>query len=404
MIIAGMVGRHLGTELYGILGLGSAVVAIGTALAQLGFETIVVRETVKNPAMSSALLGAAFLARALVGGAFVAGLYVVQTLFAWTAPESFTVILVLSLAVFAPAITVPSLWFQSRTQSRVVAVSGLLTLVVASAIRYWLTTRPPNALAFAWVSVGEIGVHASIVFLLMKKAGGVIMFQSALLRVGQLVRMSLPVWLSSIVTALYMKLDVLLLAEMMGTEAVGLYNAATRLSDAAYAVPGLLAISMTATLSSGVTEKSVRDFFGLSAALGYLLFFSGLLVAPLLLRLLFGSEFHGIGLISQVHLLSVLFLSMNVARGRVLVAEKLEFYALYCSMVGIVAAAVFGYVLISLWGVMGAALAVVATHATAGVGATFLFRRTRALGRVQVRTLMKPMLSQLWGLRGNHLR
>jgi PST family polysaccharide transporter len=113
-------------------------------------------------------------------------------------------------------------------------------------------------------------------------------------------------------------------------------------------------------------------------------------VAPWLLRTLYGEAFASAGIVAQVHLVSVVFVSISVARGRVLVIHGLTRFAMCTALIGGAVNIVLNVVLIPQWGPIGAAIATVATHAMAAVGSTLLYKPTRALGMRQVQALLRP--------------
>jgi O-antigen/teichoic acid export membrane protein len=130
----------------------------------------------------------------------------------------------------------------------------------------------------------------------------------------QTVRRALPYGLSSLSSWLYMRADVVLLGLLLGTIAVGVYNVAYRIVFLLMFVAQFASVSLF-PLASTLYKNSAKDLevlYHKSLNLIILIVFpvvGGLwLVAPDLIRLLFGEEFAESALILRI-LAGVLFLN-----------------------------------------------------------------------------------------------
>lgn len=395
VFLGGLIARHLGVEAYGWLSYAGAFMAAGAAVAQLGLDSILVREMARHPEQSAEMMGAALLLRAMIGALCTLAVLAAALLIDDGRPVERTLVRILALGCFVPAVGLPMLWFQARTESWRGVVAAFLAFVLVTGWRVWLLIENAPVAAFAWTSLVEGFVGGAFVGAWMFVCGGRFRFGSLGKCSGVLLRESWPLLVGGLAALLYMRMDQVMLNWLAGARAVGIYAAATRLSEIGYVVPVLMGTSVMASLSlAGRDEErfaaDMRRYFQVSAAVGYLLALGGIIWGPTFLRLLFGEEFGGAGAVARVHILSVIFVSMSVARGRVLVARGWVRFGMTTALVGGAVNILLNLVLIPVWGAMGCAIASVVAHAMAGVGSTLLYPPTRELGWQQWRALVRP--------------
>ncbi len=397
LILGGLVGRHLGTEAFGWLNYAGATMALGAAVANLGLDSIIVREIVRNPGDADEIVGAALVLRTFVGLILAVSIWASSSLISGEEPAQRALVGILALGTLVPALTVPASWFQARTESRIAVRAGLIGFFGGALLRLWLLAQGASVNAFAWAMLAEAAASGLLVSAAMFRRGGRFGFQAVWRHGRSLMEDSWPLLVGAMAATVYMRIDQIMLRWLSGADAVGLYAAATRMSEAAYAVPLLMGTSLMATLTAAAGDNArfealVERYFQASAALGYLLAVPAIVVAPWLLRLIYGEAFAGAGVVAQIHLVSVIFVSISVARGRVLVIHGLTRFAMFTAVIGGTVSLALNVVLIPRWGPVGAALATVAAHAMAALGSTLLYPPTRALGLSQVRALLRPRI------------
>ena len=90
-----------------------------------------------------------------------------------------------------------------------------------------------------------------------------------------LVKESWPLIFAGLAIAVYMKIDQIMLGEMIGKKAVGTYAAAARLSEIWYFIPGAIAFSVfpsivrSKQLDEKIYKKRMQKFYDLNATLAY---------------------------------------------------------------------------------------------------------------------------------------
>jgi PST family polysaccharide transporter len=270
-------------------------------------------------------------------------------------------------------------------------------LAVASAVRLWLIGTGASLAAFAGVIVGEMTLTAVGFFVGARRVGMSFSFAAArVATMRRLVGEAWPLMFASFAVFIYMKIDEVMLRQMIGPAAVGIYAAAEKLSEVWYFIPLALASSVLPALlraqKSNAAEYAQRQqqYYDLSAAVAYALSVPIALLAPWLIRLAFGAEFSAAGPILAVHIWSSIFVFLGVARGQWLVNEGLQKFYLAATCAGAVANVALNFVFIPRWGGLGAAWATVASQAIAAWLASYFHPVARGTAMMQTRALLIP--------------
>lgn len=392
------VARHLGPTRLGTLGYCLALVTLLGFVPALGLEAVVKRDLLQLPGQAADLLASSFVLRLVAGVLTYLGLLVV-VLGGWgLSGEEPRLVAILGLLLLQPALSVPDLWLQAHLRAKLAVGAQLAALVVGSGLRAWLILTAGTLAAFAWVLVLEVllGIAGLVVF--AHRSG--LRFSGAALQVATMRRLlheSWPLMFTSLAISIYMKIDEVMLRQMVGPAAVGIYSAATRLSEMWYFLPIALGASVLPALlrardrDAAAYAGRMQQYYDLSAGAAYALSIPVALASPWLVRAAYGPAFAAAGPILAVHIWSSVFVFLGVARGQWLVAERLQGFYLAATLAGAVVNVGLNLVLIPRWSGLGAAVATVVAYGAAAWLASYLHPAVRAAAAMQTRALLLPL-------------
>jgi PST family polysaccharide transporter len=208
-----------------------------------------------------------------------------------------------------------------------------------------------------------------------------------------LVKESWPLLFSSFAILIYMKIDMVMLKEMSDERAVGIYSAATRISEAWYFIPMVVSSSMAPTIYAA-KESSETLFYNLSfkihrfmALLSLVISVSMTFLAKPSIALLFGSKYAAATDVLIIHIWASIFVFLGVASSTWLVAEDLAFFTLYRTIMGAIINIGLNILLIPRYAGVGAAIATLISYAFANVFANLLDKKTHKLFWIQLKSL-----------------
>jgi PST family polysaccharide transporter len=209
----------------------------------------------------------------------------------------------------------------------------------------------------------------------------------------KLVRDSWPLVFSGLVVMIYMRIDQIMIGEMIGEREVGLYSAAVRLSELWYFVPMAIAGSMFPRIvelrMSDMKQYTRRmqqmyDFLTWSSVAGALLlsFFAGPLI-----NMLYGRQYVGAAGVLSIHAWTGVFVSLGVASGKHLLAENLTVIAFYRSASGAIVNVLANLLLIPRYGVIGAAFSTLFSQMLAAYGFDIVKASTRHMFLMKTKSI-----------------
>ncbi|MCS4157956.1 PST family polysaccharide transporter [Salinibacter ruber] len=366
--------RYLGPEQYGVYSYALSFVGLFTALTTLGLDSIVIRNLASEAWSEGEVLGTAFGLRI---GAAVATMGVVAAIIFSVNDQWLTQLAVLIVSgrlVFKSA-DVFKLWFKSEIKSKypVWVRNGVVTM--DAAIKLVFIFLGLQVLAF----VALILVRSTL-----KAAGTFLMYQMVSehgrvewsFRSGAARKMMQDAWpliLAGLSVGVYMKIDQVMLGQMVGESAVGVYATAVKISELWYIIPAAIAgsvfpkvVSSKENASTDVYRERMQAFYDTAALLSYIVIIPVVLSAGPLIRVLFGPEYAEAASILQVHIWAFLFVSLGTAQGKWLIAENYTRFKMLASLFGALVNVGLNLLLIPTYAGLGAAWATLLAQVVAG--------------------------------------
>jgi polysaccharide transporter, PST family len=384
LLVGVWIARYLGPRQFGLWNYALAFAALFSAFSTLGLDSVLMRELVRHPDRTSALLGSA-LALKLVGG--VLALLISIAAIAMLPNSDFqTVLLVaISAAVFVfQSANVIEIYFQAKVQSRSAVIAGNASFLLITVVKVWLIASSASLISFALASLGEAMLTA--LFLLLaynqrKLNQGNWSVDREL--VVQLLRSSWPLLLASLAVMLYMRIDIVMLQNMAGDREAGIYAAATRISETWYFLPGIIVASVSPSLircrenDIVLYAKRLRKLYFLMAWFAIAVSLPLSLLSGRIVELLYGREFANAGPVLAIHLWACFAVFLGVASSQYLLIEQLQRISFYRTLIGLSCNVALNLVLIPRAGAKGAAIATVISYFVATY-ALVLFKATRS--------------------------
>lgn len=397
LLVGVWVARYLGPKDYGLLSYAQAFVGLFSALATLGLDSIVVRELVKNEDKRDKLLGTAFWLR-FIGSFLMIGLIAIVIQF--TSSDQYTNILVLivSGATIFQAFNVIDFYFQAKVLGRYSALATIVSLFISSIVRVILILQKAPLIAFAWMIVFD-SVILALGYLYFYLKSTAINRQHFRFKFNKSIAISLlkdswPLILSSIAITIYMKVDQVMIQSMLGSEAVGQYSAAVRISEAWYFIPTVITSSLFPAIINA-KKKSEKLYYARLQRLYDLMVWISLAVAvPMtflsnwVINLLYGSAYNQAGGVLMIHIWAGLFVSLGVAAGKWVISEGYLQNAFLRTLLGAIINILLNYLLISIYNIKGAAIATLLSFFFVNYFSLALFKSTRTCFYQQTRSLI----------------
>ena len=378
------VARYLGPEQFGLFSYAQSFVGLFTAIATLGLDGIVVRELVKDGSRRDELIGTAFWLKLF--GAFVV-LLILAIAINFTSNDTYTntLVFIIASATIFQSFNVVDMYFQSKVMSRYVVYANIISLTISSIIKVILILNEVPLIAFAWVILFDSFVLGCgfIYFFLINSTFKIQYLKFSKITAVDLVKDSWPLILSGIVISIYMKIDQVMIKEMLDSEAVGQYAAAVRLSETWYFIPMVIASSLFPAIINAKKVSEELYYARLQKLYDLMVWMAIAIAIPMtfmsdwIVGLLYGEQYNQAGNVLMIHIWAGIFVFLGVASGKWFISENLQIFSIINTSIGAIVNIGLNNILIQKIGIEGAALSTLISYASAAYLSLLLHKKTR---------------------------
>ncbi len=387
--------RSLGASGFGELSYLLAITAMLSPLVVAGASGFVTRALLQSPNDSERILKAAIGWR--LAGALLS--IVIATIY-WLTIESGepsrAILVLLVISQTALVFQVVELHFQSRLEQRLIVYWRLPTQIIGAGAKIFSATVTTDPL---WVAAAF-----SVDFALQGTAYYFSYFHSTKSRLTArrdphwtpwLVSRSKWLLASAFAEMMYLKVDILMLDRIAGSEETGIYAAAAKISEVWYFIPIVMMNAWYPLLWRGGIGNStdryrlqtMMDGFTV-AAISIALFVQ--LTGDQIIQTLMGQQFSESADVLQVHIWAGIFIFMRAILSKWLVAHDLPRISLLTHLLGAISNVALNLILIPKYGALGAAYATIASYAIASWLALYASPRTRPIANMMILSIMLP--------------
>lgn len=407
MFLGVWIARYLGPDTYGKLNYVIAYIALVGSFTNLGLDGIAVRELIKDKTYKEEILSTSFLLQFIAGLlAYALSLGLILFLRPGEA-DVFWMVCLIGFTLSLRAIGVVKYWYEAQVLSKyfVWLENGLF--IVFSGIRIFLILEGYSVFAFVWTGLVESVINLIGYYLIYRfHEGRLSVAHANWKRAVELLRDSWMLLLSGLAIIIYMRIDQIMIGQMLGDEAVGVYTAAVKISEVWYFIPIAIVSSLFPSILRA-KEFSQDLYLNRLKLLHSMMLLIALLIAiPMtflsgpIVQFLFGARFSEAGVILAIHIWAGTFVFLGVASSRYYLTENLQKVELYKSVAGCLSNIVLNFILIPIYGVKGAAIATVISQFFASTLFNLFLKRTREIFFIQVGSInFLTLLRQLNRLR-----
>ena len=377
------VARFLGPEKFGLLSYALGFVMLFGTIASFGLNEILVRELLQEKTQIKELLSTAFFIR--VFGFLMMGCIIIFAL-QFTNDDKYThlMITIITLSIFFQSFNVIDCYFQSQVQSKYVVIVQFIQLLITSLIKIFLIINKATLIWFAIVFLIDQALLAILLLSIYRwKKEWFSVFYVRWELATQLFTNAWPLIFSGMMVSIYMKIDLIMIKEMLDAKAVGIYAAAVKLCEVLYFLPVVVMSSLFPAVVEArkkdliVYRKQVYRIYEIMIGATAIVAIITTFLADWIVYILYGSIYQEAATILQIYIWAFVFVSLGVVSSKYLVAENLEIYALYRSVVGAIINITLNWYLIPIYGIKGAAFATLITQIFVAYLFLFCFQSTR---------------------------
>lgn len=381
------IARYLGPDRFGLFSYAQSFVALFAAIAALGLDRILVRELVNQENRRDELIGTAFWLR-FMGAIGVILVLVIAVRFTSNDQHTNVIVFIIASATIFQSFNVIDFYFQSRVLSQYVVYANVTSLLISSLIKVTLIFFEAPLIAFAYVVLFDSFVLATgfVYFYVTHTPKGYIQsLKFSRVTAVTLLRDSWPLLLSGMVISIYMKIDQVMIKEMMSSEAVGLYAAAVRISELWYFIPMVIASSLFPALISAKQQSEKLYYMRLQSLFNIMVWLAIVIAVPMtflsdwVVEFLFGEQYYGAGSVLAVHIWAGIAVGFGVIWSYWVIIENKQHLVIIFHVLSMVLNVLLNFYLIPRLGILGAGIATAVASLVSQFVGLLVYKRNIAL-------------------------
>jgi len=392
-VVTIFVVRYLGPKDFGLLSYAISFYGLFSAISVLGLETITIRELVKNHGKRDDLLGSVFLLRLLGGVSTI--IFIALTLyFSGESTNISILILIVSSSAIFHSFSVVDYYFRAEVKAKYSVYVFLFAALLVAIVKIMLIFLEAQLIYFA---------IAFSVYFILAAAGFLFVYRFNKLKLSRwkfnkelavsLLKDSWPLILSGLVVSVYMKVDQVMIKNMLNSEEVGFYAAAVKLSEAWYFIPVALTNSLFPAIVNA--KKVSQEFYNnrmqkLYDILAWMAIAIAILVSIFssdIIRIIFGNEYNSAAPVLTIYVWAGVAVFLGVASSQYLINENFTKLSFSRTFIGMVLNILLNFILIPKYGIIGAAVATLVSYSVA-VFSIVLFPKTSKQFFMMIKALL----------------
>ena len=391
VVVGAWVARYLGPSRYGELVYVIAFVTMFQAIGKFGMDSIVVRDIARDPASANEILGTTFIIRLMAG--FI--LWGTAPIGMWLLRPGDTTALLLTI-IFAGTIIFQSsdtvdLWFQSQSQSKRTVLAKGLAYIGGNSLKVALILMQASLVYFAFAWLLETVLASLALYIAYRKYRTSGPWTWQIMQAKLLMNEVWPYLLSSLSIIVYMRIDQIMLREIIGEKEVGIFSAALLPSEAWYFIATTLIISVAPAISRKKKESesaylgALKTYFSIMWFVSIMIAIMVSISSPFIIGLLYGSDFQSSASVLAIHVFAVIPVFLGVSSNVWLTNEKRGDLAIKQTLIGAAINIAMNLYLIPTHGAEGAAFSTVISYFFSAIFVNALF--ARPLFNIQISSL-----------------
>jgi O-antigen/teichoic acid export membrane protein len=370
MIVSIQIANYLGRTQNGILTGGNVYIYFFSAIATLGLDQFIIKELHQFPERRDIILGTSFWLKVMSGLVCIPLIYLAYQVYpARSTPYYF--VFVLSFIGIAQAFNVIDSYFQSQVQSKYIMQVQVAGNLVSAGVKMLFIYLGLPVVYFVYTYLLDVLLlSVGYYFTYQRKQRSILRWRFNKTLAAKLLSFSWPLIISGIMVALYMKIDQLMLQNMVSVTEAGAYATVVQLSEAWNFVPAVVVSSLFPAILNARRDdrqrytKRIQNLYDLMVYLSVPAALVVTFAAPLIYKL-YKPEYAYAAPVLSVHIWSGVFVFLGAASGQYLIAESLNKLTFIRTGFGAIVNILLNLLLIPKMGMMGAAVATLIAYASA---------------------------------------
>jgi O-antigen/teichoic acid export membrane protein len=304
---------------------------------------------------------------------------------------------ILAAGTIAQAFIAIEFWFESQMQWKFTTIGKTSAFLFLSIVKIGLLLSKAPLVAFAWASLAET-VLGSVGLLIVYQLRGYSIKAWCFNKfvAGSLLRDSWPLIFSALLTMVYLRIDQVMLGNMVGSKELGNYSVAVKISEVWSFIPVVICSSVFPAImkSEAVSEElfyaHLQRLYNFMAFLAYGVALPVALFSKEVIEIMLSSAYTDAGSLLAILVWTGLFTSLGAARNVFIIAKNWTRVNLVSMALGCVLNVILNLTLIPNYGALGAVIATFISYWFAVHGTCLFLKPLRKNGWMITKAMFYP--------------
>ena len=392
VVVTMITARFLGPSNYGLINYAASITAFVIPIVKLGIDSTMVHEIVERKNQDGAVIGTSLLLNITSAVLCIFGIGVFTSIANHDETDTILVCIVYSISLIFQATEMIQYWFQAKLLSKFSAIAMLISYCVVTGVQILLIVNSASIYWFALSHSIDYALISLVLIIVYKRKCNQKLFFSRVVA-GEMIQKSKYYIVSSLMITIFAQTDRVMLKLMIDNTAVGYYSAAITCANMFAFVFAAIIDSMRPTIfedSRISTEKFENGLVGLYSIIIYsslLVSFLMTVFSPIIIRILYGINYMPSIAALRLVVWYTTFSYLGTVRNIWIIVNNAQRYLWIINLSGALLNIVLNYILIPVWGILGASFASLMTQIFANVIIGYIIRPIKRNNAVMLKGL-----------------
>jgi O-antigen/teichoic acid export membrane protein len=361
--------RALGEENFGIFSYVTSLSGIFSIISTFGLQTVVITSILNSKNKDEGLVISNSFLISVLTGMFAAILQLIFVLYYNFSEKTVLYLCLINLIIyFFDTFKILTYYYESKVESAKVAKINNISYLICTFCRIIILYKGLNFYYLAFSYVLDYIITAFLlyftfpieIFSLMKIRYSKKIFLN-------IIHQSLPFLFSGLFINFFMKIDLIMIKNLMDNKQAGIFASSVRLTEIWYFIPGLIQSTFFPSLFDSKENKTIYrmkiiKLYKLMIYFSFFIITITLIFGKVIVIKLFGTSYTEAYEPLKIHIWALLFVSISVIRNSKLFAMGLSKIFFQITLIGAILNLFLCFILIRQFGVIGASFATVLTY------------------------------------------
>lgn len=387
--------KYLGPTQFGKWSYAVTIIALFQIFPHWGLSTILIKDLVSATSqLHNRLMGSAFLFKLVIGLIIIGGI-IASGIFNLLDGQMMKLLIIMSIVYVFQSLDVIDYYFQSKVLSKYLSIVKFSGFIFSSLLKILFIVKEMSLLWFSLSFVSEYLIISYGLFLLYKRTNqNVFNWRIKKSHIKMMIISGIPLLFSGIANWIYIRIDQILIKEMLDYEQLGIYSLSLKIVEGFYFLPVIIVSTFYPYLvrARKDSESALNDWF--LVLTGVLVFTSIIISLGLtffsenIILLAFEKDYLETIEILKIHSWSLVLISLGLVSLRWLIIQNKKRYVLLSTVLGALLNVVLNILLIPRYGLQGAAISTVISQSISVLFVNIIFSATRELFILQIKSFL----------------